>query len=98
MYLTSIQTEFILQQTILQKKVINRITQQMLVQIKKIWKRKYPYINIIDYVKIYTKGDGKHTSRKEYNSRRSETKYKVIDEDRDIMGNTFYKLGNLKNI
>ena len=65
-------------------------------ELKKINKRKYPTINIQDYVKIYTKGDGKYTSRKEYNSRWSETKYKVIDKDRDIMGNTFYKLENLK--
>ena len=66
-------------------------------ELKKINKRKYPTINIQDYVKIYTKGDGKYASRKEYNSRWSETKYKVIDKDRDIMGNTFYKLENLKN-
>jgi len=63
-------------------------------ELKKINKRKYPTINIHDYVKIYTKGDGKYASRKEYNSRWSETKYKVIDKDRDIMGNTFYKLEN----
>jgi len=65
-------------------------------ELKKINKRKYPTISINDYVKIYTKGDGKYASRKEYNSRWSETKYKVIDKDRDIMGNTFYKLENLK--
>ena len=65
-------------------------------ELKKINKRKYPTISVNDYVKIYTKGDGKYASRKEYNSRWSETKYKVIDKDRDIMGNTFYKLENLK--
>ena len=53
-------------------------------------------MNINDHVKIYAKGDGKHTSRKEYNSRWSETKYKVIDKGRDIMGNTFYKLEILR--
>ena len=42
-------------------------------ELKKIYKRKYPNININDYVKMYTKGDGKYTSRKEYNSRWSET-------------------------
>ena len=66
------------------------------VELKKIKKRKYPTINIHGYVKMYTKGDGKYTSRKECNSRWSETKYKVIDKDRDIMGNIFYKLENLK--
>ena len=50
-----------------------------------------------DYAKTYTKGDGKYASRNEQNSRWSETTYKVIDKDRDIMGNTFYKLENLKN-
>ena len=47
-------------------------------------------------VKISTKGDGKYASRKEYNSRWSGSKYKVIDKGRSIMGNTFYKLGNLR--
>ena len=63
-------------------------------ELKGMNKRKYPTISINDYVKVCTKGDCKYTSRKEYNSRWSGTKYKVIDEDRDIMGNTFYKLGN----
>ena len=31
---------------------------------------------------------------KGYHPRWSETKYKVVDKDRDIMGNTFYKLEN----
>ena len=66
--------------------------------IKEINKRKYTTINIHDYVKIYTKGDGKYTPRKEYNSRWSETKYKVIGKDRNIRGNTFYKLENLKRV
>ena len=65
-------------------------------QIKQVSERRYPNISINDYVKIYTKGDGKYTSRKEYNSRWSETKYKVIDKYRGIMGNPFYKLENLK--
>ena len=65
-------------------------------EMKNIDKRKYPNISVNDYVKIYTKGDGKYTSRKEYNSRWSETKHKVVDKDRDIMGNTFYKLENSK--
>ena len=59
-------------------------------------KRKYSNIYWFDYVNMYTKDDGKYTSRKEYNSRWSETKYKVVDKDRYIMGNTFYKLENLK--
>ena len=66
--------------------------------LKNIFKKKentqiyiYIYIYLLfDYVKIYTKGDGKHTSRKKYNSRWSETKYNVVDKDRNFMGNTFY--------
>ena len=65
-------------------------------ELKKINKRKYPTIYINDYVKIYTKGDGKYASRKQFNSKSSESKYEVIDKDRDIMGNTIYKLENLK--
>ena len=65
-------------------------------ELKKINKRKYTNININDYVKIYTKGDGKYASRKEYNSRWGGTKYTVIDRGRNIMGNTFYKLETLK--
>ena len=61
-------------------------------------KIKYTNRYFYDYVKIYTKGDGKYTSRKEYNSRWSETKYKVVDKDRYVMCNTFHKLENLKSI
>ena len=55
-------------------------------------KRKYPNINVNDYVKIYSKGEGKYISRKEYNSRWTEKKFKVVEKGRDIMGNVYYKL------
>ena len=57
----------------------------MLVQIlnlKIFLEKQCPIISISGYVKIHNKGDGKYTSRKEYNSRWSETKFKVIDKDR----------------
>ena len=53
-------------------------------------------MKINGYVKMYTKGDGKYTSRKEYNSRCDGTPFKVIDKDRNAMGNTFHKLESLK--
>jgi hypothetical protein len=61
-------------------------------QLKQQNKRKYPTISVNDFVKIYSKGEGKYISRKEYNSRWSDRKYKVIEKGRDIMGNVFYKL------
>ncbi len=61
----------------------------MLIELKQQSKRKYPNIEEGDYVKLYTKGEGKYISRKEYNSKWSETKYKVIEKGRDSMLNTY---------
>ena len=61
-------------------------------QLKQQRKRKYPNLEVGDYVKLYTKGEGKYISRKEYNSKWSETKYKVIEKGRDSMLNTYYKV------
>ena len=62
-------------------------------------KRKYPNISVNDYVNIQSKGQGKYISRKEYNSRWSENKFKVIEKGRDIMGNAFISQKvNLRNI
>ena len=57
---------------------------------KSIQKRKYKNINVGDDVKIYTKGKGNYTSRKETTSRWSDRTYKVVKIDRDITLNTYY--------
>ena len=54
--------------------------------------RKYPNIEKGDYVKIYTKGAGNYTSRKETNSRWSNSRYKVVEIGRDISLNKYYKV------
>jgi hypothetical protein len=59
---------------------------------KSIQKRKYKNINVGDDVKIYTKGKGNYTSRKETTSRWSDRTYKVVKIDRDITLNTYYVL------
>lgn len=54
--------------------------------------RKYPNIEKGDYVKIYTKGAGNYTSRKETNSRWSNSRYKVVEIGRDMSLNKYYKV------
>ena len=51
---------------------------------KSMNKRKYKNINVGDDVKIFTKGKGNYTSRKETTSRWSDRTYKVVKIDRDI--------------
>ena len=51
--------------------------------------RKYPRIEEGDYVKVFDKGKGNYTSRKESRSTWSENKYKVNLKSRDMMNNTF---------
>ena len=51
-------------------------------------KRKYKNISVGDEVKVYNKGKGNYTSRKETTSRRSDRTYKVVKIDRDITLNT----------
>ena len=63
---------------------------------KSIHKRKYKNINIGDDVKVYTKGKGNYTSRKETTSRWSDKTYRVVKIDRDITLNTYYVLEGLQ--
>jgi len=63
---------------------------------KSIHKRKYKNINIGDDVKVYTKGKGNYTSRKETTSRWSDKTYKVVKIGRDITLNTYYVLEGLQ--
>ena len=48
-----------------------------------------------DYVKVYDKGKGNYTSRKETRSVWSERKYKVILVGKDMLNNKYYKLEGL---
>ena len=59
---------------------------------KSIHKRKYRNVNIGDDVKVFTKGKGNYTSRKETTSRWSDRTYKVVKIDRYITLNTYYVL------
>ena len=59
---------------------------------KSIHTRKYKNINVGDDVKVFTKGKGNYTSRKETTSRWSDRTYKVVKIDRDITLNTYYVL------
>ena len=63
---------------------------------KNINKRKYKNISVGDEVKIYNKGKGNYTSRKETHSRWSDRTYKVVKIDRDITLNTYYILEGLR--
>ena len=57
--------------------------------------RKYPNVTEGDYVKVYSKGKGNYTSRKESRSVWSERKYKVILVGKDLLNNKYYKLDGL---
>ena len=63
---------------------------------KSLNKRKYKNIYVGDEVKIYSKGKGNYTSRKETHSRWSDNTYKVVKIDRDITLNTYYILEGLR--
>ena len=62
---------------------------------KAINKRKYKNISVGDEVKIYTKGKGNCSSRKEATSKWSDEIYTVTKIDRDITLNTYYILDGL---
>ena len=57
--------------------------------------RKYEEINENDTVKIFTKGRGNYTDRKEYNSKCSKENYKVQKIEYDSTGNRSFKLEGL---
>ena len=57
--------------------------------------RKYPNVTEGDSVKVYSKGKGNYTSRKESRSVWSERKYKVILVGKDLLNNKYYKLDGL---
>ena len=63
--------------------------------LKEKYNRKYPSISEGDYVRVFQKGKGNYTSRKETMSNWSERKYKVLLQGKDMMNNTYYKLEGL---
>ena len=67
-----------------------KVKAELLLKQKK--KRIYPNISKGDKVKIYQKGAGNYTSRKEYNSRWSDKVYTVEEVGRDISLNKYYKI------
>ena len=60
------------------------------------YKRKYNTINIGDEIRIFTKGKGNYTSRKETASRWSSDTYKVKYIGYDITSNKYYVLQGLQ--
>ena len=53
--------------------------------LKEKYNRKYPSISEGDYVRVFQKGKGNYTSRKETMSNWSERKYKVLLQGKDMM-------------
>ena len=58
--------------------------------------RKYPEVNANDNVKIFKKGRGNYTDRKEYVSKWSKENYKVKEIVYDNVGNRTFNLEGLK--
>lgn len=54
--------------------------------------RKYPELNVNDRVKVYFKGRGNYTDRKEYNSKWSEETYRIKEIKYDVSGNKTFIL------
>ena len=64
---------------------------------KEKYLRKYPKLNVGDKGKIYNKGKGNYTSRKETTSRWHNTIYTISTIGRDVMLNKYYEIeGNTK--
>ena len=57
--------------------------------------RKYTNIREGDYVKVFDKGKGNYTSRKETKSQWTDRKYKVMLKGRDMLNNTYYQKDGL---
>lgn len=74
----------------------NRVNVKTNIVLKQKRMRKYPKLSVGDEVKIYTKGKGNYTSRKETNSRWSDRKYKIEKIEKDMTLQTYYVLEGLK--
>lgn len=58
--------------------------------------RNYPKLTVGDEVKVYTKGKGNYTSRKETTSRWSDRKYRIEQIEKDMTLQTYYVLEGLR--
>ena len=58
--------------------------------------RKYPKLSVSDTVKIYQKGKGNYTSRKETNPKWTERRYKIERIEKDMTTQTYYTREGLK--
>ena len=58
--------------------------------------RTYPKLSVSDTVKIYQKGKGNYTSRKETNSKWTERRYKIERIEKDMTLQSYYVLEGLK--
>ena len=59
---------------------------------KEKYLRKYPTLNVGDKVKIYNKGKGNYTSRKETTSRWTNNTFTITNIGRDMMLNKYYEV------
>ena len=73
----------------------NRTDVRNNLELKAKYKRTYPNISVNDTVKIYKKGKGNYTSRKETISKWSKENYKVVKIGYDITANKYYQLEGL---
>ena len=55
----------------------------------------YPNLTECDYVRVYEKGKGNYTSRKESTSQWTDKQYQVILAGKDMMSNKYYTLNGL---
>ena len=74
----------------------NRVNVKANLLLKQKNMRRYPKLSVGDEVKIYTKGKGNYTSRKETNPKWSERKYKIEKIEKDMTLQTYYVLEGLK--
>ena len=70
----------------------NAVTAKANSLMKEKYLRKYPKLNVGDKVKIYNKGKGNYTSRKETTSRWHNTIYTISNVGRDMMLNKYYEI------
>ena len=63
---------------------------------KEKYLRKYPNIKEGDDVRVFVKGKGNYTSRKESRNQWSEKTYEVKEVNRDLQMNKYYVVEGLK--
>jgi hypothetical protein len=68
----------------------NRVSVATSLALHSDYKRKYPSLSVGDKVKIYSKGNGSYSSRKETKSHWSDSVYTIDKIDRDMLLNKYY--------